>query len=131
MLILTRRIGETLMVGDNVSITVLGVKGNQVRIGVNAPKEVSVHREEFYQRIQREKGQGRANFAYRWSGVMRLLFNLSLWVILISVAHADNLNDAPNDALDGFQPPPMSFPNQVPLSNLCRLTLLRQAMRRE
>jgi carbon storage regulator len=57
MLILTRRIGETLMVGDNVSITVLGVKGNQVRIGVNAPKEVSVHREEIYQRIQREKGQ--------------------------------------------------------------------------
>ncbi len=58
MLILTRRIGETLMVGDNVAITVLGVKGNQVRIGVNAPKEVSVHREEIYQRIQREKGQG-------------------------------------------------------------------------
>jgi carbon storage regulator len=46
------------MVGDNVAITVLGVKGNQVRIGVNAPKEVSVHREEIYQRIQREKGQG-------------------------------------------------------------------------
>lgn len=57
MLILTRRIGETLMVGDNVSITVLGVKGNQVRIGVNAPKDVSVHREEIYQRIQREKGK--------------------------------------------------------------------------
>ncbi len=55
MLILTRRVGETLMVGDNVTITVLGVKGNQVRIGVNAPKEVSVHREEIYQRIQREK----------------------------------------------------------------------------
>ncbi len=55
MLILTRRVGETLMVGDEVSVTVLGVKGNQVRIGVNAPKEVSVHREEIYQRIQREK----------------------------------------------------------------------------
>lgn len=55
MLILTRRIGETLMVGDEVSVTVLGVKGNQVRVGVSAPKEVAVHREEIYQRIQREK----------------------------------------------------------------------------
>ncbi|KXJ51001.1 carbon storage regulator CsrA [Neptuniibacter pectenicola] len=55
MLILTRRVGETLMVGDEVTVTVLGVKGNQVRIGVNAPKDVSVHREEIYQRIQREK----------------------------------------------------------------------------
>jgi carbon storage regulator len=58
MLILTRRVGETLMVGDEVSITVLGVKGNQVRIGVNAPKHIAVHREEIYQRIQDEKGQG-------------------------------------------------------------------------
>ena len=55
MLILTRRVGESLVVGDDVTLTVLGVKGNQVRIGVNAPKEVSVHREEIYQRIQREK----------------------------------------------------------------------------
>ena len=55
MLILTRRAGETLMIGDDVTITVLGVKGNQVRIGVNAPKDVSVHREEIYQRIQQEK----------------------------------------------------------------------------
>lgn len=55
MLILTRRVGETLMVGDEVSVTVLGVKGNQVRLGVNAPKDVAVHREEIYERIKNEQ----------------------------------------------------------------------------
>jgi carbon storage regulator len=55
MLILTRRVGETLMIGDEVTVTVLGVKGNQVRIGVNAPRDVSVHREEIYERIKREQ----------------------------------------------------------------------------
>ena len=55
MLILTRRAGETVMVGSDVTITVLGVKGNQVRIGINAPKHIAVHREEIYERIQSEK----------------------------------------------------------------------------
>ena len=59
MLILTRRVGETLMVGDDVTVTVLGVKGNQVRIGINAPKDVAVHREEIYQRIRQEQAEGR------------------------------------------------------------------------
>ena len=54
MLILTRRAGETVMIGDDVSITILGVKGNQVRIGINAPKNIAVHREEIYDRIKRE-----------------------------------------------------------------------------
>ena len=60
MLILTRRVGETVMIGDDVTITVLGVKGNQVRLGINAPKSVAVHREEIYERIKREQQGGTA-----------------------------------------------------------------------
>ncbi len=55
MLILTRRVGETVMIGDDVTVTILGVKGNQVRIGFNAPKHVTIHREEVYQRIHEER----------------------------------------------------------------------------
>lgn len=57
MLILTRRVGETVVIGEDVSVTVLGVKGNQIRLGINAPKTVSVHRQEIFDRIQNESGQ--------------------------------------------------------------------------
>ena len=66
MLILTRRVGETLMIGDEVTVTVLGVKGNQVRIGVNAPKDVSVHREEIYERIKKEQSESKSSEIWKF-----------------------------------------------------------------
>ncbi len=69
MLILTRRVGETVMIGNDVTVTVLGVKGNQVRVGVNAPKEVAVHREEIYERIKREEQAAGGAVKHPASGV--------------------------------------------------------------
>jgi carbon storage regulator len=65
MLILTRRVGETVMIGNDVTVTVLGVKGNQVRVGVNAPRDVAVHREEIFERIKREEEEGGGTSAAR------------------------------------------------------------------
>jgi carbon storage regulator len=69
MLILTRRVGETVMIGNDVTVTVLGVKGNQVRVGVNAPRDVAVHREEIFERIKREEQEvGEASTARGGNG---------------------------------------------------------------
>jgi len=68
MLILTRRVGETVVIGDDVTVTVLGVKGNQVRLGVNAPREVAVHREEIFERIKRERAEDEAEMPKYMNG---------------------------------------------------------------
>jgi len=65
MLILTRRIGETLVIGDDIKVRILDVRGIQVRVGVEAPKDISVHREEIYQRIQREKLMNLENLSHK------------------------------------------------------------------
>jgi carbon storage regulator len=68
MLILTRRVGETVVIGDDVTVTVLGVKGNQVRLGVNAPREVAVHREEIFERIKREQSDDKPQRPHTTNG---------------------------------------------------------------
>jgi len=64
MLILTRRIGESLQIGDNVKITVLSVRGNQIQLGIDAPPEIAVHREEIYERLKREQGASDKNLSF-------------------------------------------------------------------
>lgn len=104
MLILTRRVGETLMVGDDVTVTVLGVKGNQVRIGVNAPKEVAVHREEIYQRIQKEKDQEPNHFANGVKmGIMRPVLRRGGRV----AEGAPLLREYTSKGCRGFESPPL------------------------
>ena len=71
MLILTRRVGETVVIGDEITVTVLGVKGNQVRLGVNAPREVAVHREEIFERIKRERHEDEAAPAAQYANGAR------------------------------------------------------------
>ena len=65
MLILTRRVGETLKIGDDIDVTVLGIKGGQIRIGISAPDNVSIHREEIYQRIQSNKSDSRSKLTLK------------------------------------------------------------------
>ena len=83
MLILTRRVGETLMIGDDVTVTVLGVKGNQVRIGVNAPRDVAVHREEIYERIKREKANANDNESTGQLATLPALNSNIMFVLLV------------------------------------------------
>lgn len=91
MLILTRRVGETLMVGDEVTVTVLGVKGNQVRIGVNAPKEVEVHREEIYTRVKKEREELNTVYLLDVTGIVSPDIHTSITIAAKSLREAAEL----------------------------------------